>query len=695
MRTVFARSSHASPISSLSAVVILGLGLLGCSGDIGASHLPDSDTVLDTADVDTVLDTADADLGDAPDSGPSDTSDTSDATEPGDADATDTAEVWEAPPDRAPGARTPLTSTCDPREATRCFLPWPSSAFLAADATTPTGLRLTVSPAQLEPDEGLDHLDALGADGFSRVTPIVTTLPLDADPASGVLRVFVAEPGLHFATEVPLRVVRYPGRTATDPIVLVGYPLAPLAQATEHLVVLTGVRTSAGDLVPSEPAAELAFGTRTATRLDEARLVAYHAPHRALLAGLASPIPAASILRGWDFTTRSVDDPRANLRAIAAAARKAIQDGDAKVVVDQANVGQDPIALVVRGHIEGLVDPASPTAGATYSVPFRVVIPKGESDYHFILYCHGTSGNVGDTAFDATIAGAGAAKVNVEIDGWTDTTVVDAITGLLIPLTGTRDLVARMRRAFGGIAAIHAAIEGPLGTTLGAATLLGVDNPEAGRHPLPDHPIWAGGSLGGVIGMVYGNLEPSIVGGVLNVPGAGFTHWLAASKFSELLDLALEGRYPAMVDQQVAASMSQTYWDEVDGAAWADARATPPVFLVQMSVGDPIMPNLATSLVATSFDALMLLPEGEAPMVPVPSLTRATVATNRTALIEFRTDATSASDIHGFAATDHPAGLAARQQFADFIPTLWAGAPVITLPEACLAQPVTCDFASP
>src|SRR5205085_1702659 len=152
-----------------------------------------------------------------------------------------------------------------------------------------------------------------------------------------------------------------------------------------------------------------------------------------------------------------------------------------------------------------------------------------------------------------------------------------------------------------------------------------------GRRAMNDRPVWAGGSLGGVIGFVYSNLEPAIAGGVLNVPGAAFTHWLARSTVGEIINLALKGRYPAMLDQQIAAAMAQTVWDEVDGAIWADARAVRPIFIVQMSVGDPIMPNIGTAMVATASGALMLLPDGAAPMVPVAGLEVASEAAGRSA----------------------------------------------------------------
>ncbi len=555
-------------------------------------------------------------------------------------------------------------------------------------------------------DEGVERL--AGADGFSRVTPIIALLPQDAaadELAGTVLRVFVAEPGEAFATEVPIDPVIVPGRNPGDRASIVGYPLVPLRAASEHLVIVEapGLR-SFEDASATVHAADVALGKVAPSTNEEARRFAYFAPARAVVAARA--IDASRVFAVWDFVTRSADDARQPLRTLADDLKAQIDEGRASITITSAVPRDGPIAIVVEGLISGLVDATTGAMGSAggllpevaepvvFDVPFRVVVPVGSGDYHIVMYGHGTGGNVHDTSFDDLIARSGAAKINTEIDGWSESTVTSALGSLLVPIAGTRDLTFRMRRSIAGIAAIQRAVLGPLGDLLAAPTILDIANPAAGRRPSGDQPIWAGGSLGGVIGCVYSHLEPTIAGGILNVPGAAFTHWLARSTIGDLLDIALAKRYPAMVDQQVAAAMAQTLWDEVDGAIWAGARDPAPIFVVQMSVGDPIMPNNGTAIVATALDALLLVPEGAAPILPIAGLELATEAVGRSALTEFVTNEIDNSHIHGFAARDAPAGLAARAQFEAFIPTLWAGAPRITIPDACeaLAVPGICDF---
>lgn len=683
----------------VTTALVFMTGLSGCGDDTSTPADPDArdaagtDAATDTSDT---LEDAPGDIGDATDLSSPEASDA--AIDTSDTPSPDTVDVT-LPPDRLPGERLPRTARCDDIEPGFCLLPWPSSAFLAPSDDTPTGVALALAPDVLADDEGLA---LVSADGFSRITPIVLALPPGASPADYRLRLFLAEPGPDFGAELPVDVVLHGARSPRDPQALVGYPRAPLAANAEHLALLEALTDDALGAMPPTRPVELALRRGAPPTTDaEAQTLAHFAPARLLLAG--TDLDPTRVARLFDFVTRSAEDPRAPVRHMAALARAAIDDGSATITLERANLGDGPKALILEGTIAGLPDPFAPAASsppsspATYSVPFRVVIPAGTGDYRFVMYSHGASGSVRDTAFDDLITSAGAAKVNVEIDGWTEATIPDSIGGLLVPLVGTDNIVTRMRRSLAGIAAIQRAVEGRLGDLLSAPTLLGVDNPEAGRRPRTDTPIWTGGSLGGVIGAVYGNLEPSIAGGVLNVPGAGFTHWLAQSSFTSLLDLALAARYPAMVDQQVVVALAQTLWDQVDGAAWADARETPPVFLVQMSVGDPIMPNIGTAMVARAFAAVMTLPDDQDPILGLEGLERAPEVLGRTGFTEYRTHETGASQVHGFAAGNSPAGLAARAQITAFIASLWAGAPAIRIPDECLAtaRPGVCDFASP
>ena len=159
-------------------------------------------------------------------------------------------------PDRQPGVRAPLTAACGDMDTARCLLPWPSSTFSVADKSTATGIRVQVDPSSLiAPD---DPTTINLADGFSRVTPLVTafeanvgTLPTGAE---GSIRLILAQPGAPgFASSVPLRFdVESTQILGESPESFVfGYPLRPLAADSDYVgVVLDDLPTSGGTKPP-------------------------------------------------------------------------------------------------------------------------------------------------------------------------------------------------------------------------------------------------------------------------------------------------------------------------------------------------------------------------------------------------------------------------------------------------------------
>lgn len=406
--------------------------------------------------------------------------------------------------DRKPGERTPLTQICGYGEEPRCLLPWPNTQFLARDLDTSTGVRLAVV------QDGLLHDDLsvlMGADGFSRVTPIVTSLPAsNVDPAqltgAGLEQLVVLldaqpdSPG--YGQPIPLRVSVVEGTMNGQAERFVwATPRRPLAAASDYVAVLTRLRTAQGALFPQGLETLEALGHGSG--MDANSLAAYHAPTRALLklAGIAD----GSIQRVWDFTTRSKLNPVKRLAQLRKAAQDAVAAGRTTAHVKQVELpASGPIAAVVLGTLSGLpnfltseghdgslaLDPQGfePVANGTRSAPFRVVLPRaGTGTYPVVLYGHGTGGNVRDDSFDAELAGEGLAKLGVEFYGWTDTTLPATFGDLSRLVSGSERAVAHLEQALANLAGLQAALAGPLGDLLSAPTLDGQPNPAQGRAP--------------------------------------------------------------------------------------------------------------------------------------------------------------------------------------------------------------------
>lgn len=614
-------------------------------------------------------------------------------------------------PDRLPGSRTPLTATCDPLDTSRCLLPWPSSTYTVADASTATGLRVHVDSAALIAAD--DPAAVNLADGFSRVTPLVTAFPgsIASLPTStdgkGPLRLILAQPGAaDFGTAVPLRFdVQHPADDPGTESFIFGYPLRPLAAKSDYVAVVLDELPVTGGAQLSQPhITQVALGLASPESLDEAKLAAYHAPTRAVLA--RAGIDPHHVLRVWDFTTRSDEDAQKRLAAMRAGALAAVAAGQVTVNVDKVEIpASGPIAMIATGHLSGLPMylPANPGSGftldakevpmaiGTREAPFRVVVPAGSGNYRFVMFGHGTGGNYQDDTLDAELAAGGAAKVGIQFDGWTDTEVIPTFLSLVKVIQGSRYATGMLMQALADGAAVQTLLGGAIGDALAAPMIAGMPNPAAGRRPDPSHMLWAGGSLGGIMSLVAVCADSTVRYGVLNVPGAAWTHYVPKSLLFAMMAPLLDNAYQGDLNALHAVAASQGVWDEIDGAAWSSALAgRNTTFLIQESIGDPVVPNAGSEMVAVVTSAKQV----GAVLVPIAAgIPQAAETTGESAITQFRVASTDPYQIHGFADTNTPAGMAAREQIAAFVSSAWAGKPTITVPASCPSA--SCDFSSP
>jgi hypothetical protein len=621
--------------------------------------------------------------------------------------------------DRAPGARAPQSADCDEQDPLRCLLPWPSSTYLVADASTETGVRVQVEAASLPIDDDPAFLNA--GDGFSRLSPVATawSARLDAGVeglrAGGVdlpVRVYVAEPDHPlYGTAVPVwtRVVEGGGDMAPKDL-LVAYPMQPLPPNAEiAVVVLDDLRADDGSALPVEPLTEVILGLTAPATEEEAALAGYHAPLRALLEDVG--VDPSRVLRAWDFVTRSEDDAVRRVAAMSAEARAEVDAGAVGVEIDVISFPSDPaISAIVMGTLSGvpyyrdedgllpLDDDGNAVVQGTHAPPFRVVIPATGSDgapggdYRVAMYGHGTGGDVTDDSFDEDIAETGTAKVGIRFAGWNGEELVMTIADFTSQLTGTERSSAALMQSVADSAAILSALEGALGDALAAETLAGEANPAAGRRPDVSHPVWVGGSQGGAMGMIISAADDRIQHAVLNVPAAAWSHIIPDSLlYTSALEGLLVANYGDPIDVIHGVAMSQNTWDDVDGAVWAEQAAEHgAVFLLQESMGDPIAPNAGTEMLAAAIGLAQVGPALEV----VPGLEAAEAVAGRSGMTQYRVPDTGQYDVHGFAARDTPAGAAAFEQIATFLQSAWAGEARIEMPLGCTEVTLdgSCDF---
>jgi len=621
---------------------------------------------------------------------------------------------------REPGARTPVTRTCDDQDDVRCLLPFPSSAFLQADAATETGLRVDVQASALVVQDDPTFMDQ--ADGFSRLSPVMTAIsgtlsgqglaPYPAWTTDAAIRIYDAEPtDPGYGQSVPLWTDVFTGGAELHPDNLViGFPRVPLAPNAEHVVVVTDDLSLADGSRP-----EVSHETRVILGLEdpltdqEAALYAYHAPTRALLDTVG--LDPAHIVRVWDFTTRSQADPTRRLASMVG--QTGSLAGDLGVAVDAVGTSSNTdIGAIVLGRVTGVPEfrdadgrlvldaQGDPIIQGQTEAPFRILVPSGEGPYRVTLYGHGTGGNVSDDSFDAEFASFDIAKAGTRFIGWNGDDLFNLFASLDQFQLGIERSTVGLMQSVVNTQAILLALEpgGPLATTLSADTLSadtldGEPNPVAGRTPDVSEPFWMGGSLGGAMGSLISASFDQIHYSVCNVPNGAWSHTIPRSVMYEtVLDPVLSNVYGDSLDVAHQMLMSQTTWDDVDGAAWADAAlAKGTVFLLQDSIDDPVVPNAGSDILAYALGAKLVGP----PLVDVPGLEKVDETTNQSGFTQFHVPDTGKYDVHGFAARSTPAGEAAFEQIISFVNSVWIdGAPKITFPSGCadVTPNGDCDF---
>ncbi len=585
-------------------------------------------------------------------------------------------------PDRAAGDRTPLSARCDDADPTRCHLPWPSSRFLIADETSATGVRQRLMPDTYSPDD--DASVFAQADGFSRISPlIIGTNSILGTLDDSAVRLWVVEPGHpDRGREIPLRVVVETDESTGESFV-VAYPRIPMPDNAAHVAIAM----TADGLAPTA-LTRVALALEEPSDMAQAQWRAYHAPTRGFLQEVE--VDTTRVARVWDFITRSqaqVVDPLLAMRDRTLAA---IREG-ADMAIDKVEIAPKPgVALVVEGTVTFpfFVTDELPdlTQRDTHVARFRVLIPDGTADYPVVLFGHGLGGSYDDPAFDEALAAEGLGKLGVDFHGWTLDSFLDTLAGFIKPYVGSARATGLMMQALAELSAMQQSLDAQLGDLLSADDIGGMPNPARGRRPDMATPMYGGGSLGGTVGFIYTNMEPTIRYGALNVGGGGWSHFLRASTFFAPLDAIMRIDLGSSLDVTLVVAQAQTNLDHIDGAVWADHRDEPPVLLMQESIGDQVLPNIGAELMALSTGAVRVGEELEA----FGDLEQRDIATEQTAFTQYLVTADVAG-VHGFAITDTIAGNAARDQIRRFFATAQQGRSEIVVPSQCTAG--LCDFA--
>jgi hypothetical protein len=435
--------------------------------------------------------------------------------------------------------------------------------------------------------------------------------------------------------------------------VLIVRPLAPMAWGTRHLVVLTDALTDAdGQPLPSPPAfAALRDGELTAHAEIEAVRETYEA-HFELLE--SHGYARGELLVAWDFVTASreyVLGPVLSMREEALA--KAVAGEVAYAVEDVTEAPNERVLRVVTGTFAGpswltddevfAYDEAHvPVRQGERDFPFTLVIPASAAErapMPLAIMGHGIFGDgrslltnsEGRRYFQPIADELGIVLLATDWIGLSSGDFDLLLQHVLPNLNRINVITDRLQQSL---------INTLVLTELGLGALTEDEAVWSGEGPLidPSRVYYYGVSLGGVQGSSFVSLSPRVVRAIMAVPGAGWSHMIHRSIVFEQLQQVATLVYPDPLHQQVYVAMVQAHFDHSDPVNLSRLFLREPlpdapegrVGLLQEGIGDCLVPNLATRILARAMGVGQLTPA----VAPVFGLTPVAAPTTESVLFQ-------------------------------------------------------------
>lgn len=546
----------------------------------------------------------------------------------------------------APEGFPALEAGCQPLLAGHhCLLPYPSDYFREPDSTMVSGYRVSVTGAaatMTDDGKNAEFTSIYDTDGFSKIPLIVGALPdaLVADGFVDILSDFsqtevVTNKTLLINTETGALVPHFadldPDAFDETKRSVALHPVVDLDPDTRYVVVLQDIQNEAG-----EPAAAAAgFALLRDGRSDG--VVALDGLREHFESKVFSVIQDAGIERAtlqlaWDFTTGSDEEPMADLLNIRGMTQDWLAEQGVSLVIDSVvenPEGQPQVWRRIEGHITVPLYLESTEAGASYArdaegevksngtaeAAFLVSVPKSLRDASEmgrpLFYGHGFFGSRTELDGDLTQTISSHLKtVMIAIDWWgmSSADIVSLVNDLSADPLYTLRFTDRLHQsmsnwivmtsALAELAAQDALLRPESGEGSGAGTLA--------SDPLIDvsHGVsFMGISQGHILGGVLAAVLPKLDRVVLNVGGAGLSHFVfRAEPFSALLQL-VSRHFKRTIEQYAWAAGTQRIFDRIDPGHYARyilreplEGASPRRVLMQMGVGDVAVPNFGSYL---------------------------------------------------------------------------------------------------
>lgn len=428
--------------------------------------------------------------------------------------------------------------------------PYPSDLLCEHDPTSTTGLRLRVPedrvPWNVRPDE------LARADGFSPHPRIMVTLtgPIEtgllpsahtetADPTSPVLLMNVDTESSEYGERIPFLVdwKPYKEKRSAPEYTLLFSPVQPLRPATRYALVVTR-RLADPNRRPVEPSTAFQLFLKGEEISSPKRAHEVLDPVLAFLRSDACELPMLTkdLALVLPFTTRSRENLTGDLLAIRDYLFDSAEQSPPEIVVTSVtslppreDIPCAHIGRFIKGTVEcpdfrgenGLFDMdlihQRPWDAPGIPLEFILTIPRGATEREpagVVIFLHGINDQKEKVYVIAdAFAREGLAAIAIDI---VEHGTRNSLPGLVpwIPFINPNDLAVcrdNMRQTQSDLLNLTRAVQTGLTAAIGEQTL----NTESLG--------FFGTSLGGILGIAYLALEPSVTGAVLSVTGGSFT----------------------------------------------------------------------------------------------------------------------------------------------------------------------------
>ncbi|MEC7946716.1 MAG: hypothetical protein VX265_04050 [Myxococcota bacterium] len=543
---------------------------------------------------------------------------------------------------------------CDPLDAAKCLLPFPSRYFLQEDAGTETGWRvnygeetlpLNIDGVQMNPRFWNEK------DGYSPNSPLLAFFPdVDLDGPGNIHHWSISDFSGDDVTTVLIdastgqRVPHFVELDGIDPEpsdqLFVLRPVRPLDFDTQYIVGIRGLIDDSGRPVSvSSGFAALRDGTAT-TDGDVERQRAHF--EDAVFPALAREgFERDSLQLAWDFHTTSRDNAIGRALMVRDDAVAWFGEGGPPYEIDdviEADCSEDGTRIartiwgtfraplytevddaptVLNRDAEGLPY-ANGESTATFIVRVPCSVATGGAPARLVQYGHGFFGNIREVETGWLAEWADDSSYVLVATNWKGMMDADRGAIALLIVQDPSDFAALPERSVQG----HIEQIGVLRLAMGdlsrdpALSFDDGDGASFGAIDTSKEPVYYGISQGSIYGAAYFGLSPDLSRAVFSVGGNPYSIMFARSNNFSPFFTMFEQKFDDHRDiTLITSALLQQLWDLSEGGGyWMDFNQSPPAgypekhMLSQVGIGDAQVTTLAAHMQARNFGARLISP---------------------------------------------------------------------------------------